>query len=324
MSRPATRRWRRSLVGVLAGASYGLLARFMIRANAWNDSPFTVMTLGFLFLVPVAMGYITVAAMERPTWRDRLIAPWGPCALVALAAALFAWEGAICIVMALPVMLAFSSLGGFVARAMSSKRYVVAPIVALLPWAVMPAERGLEHRTRYTTSVSEITIAAPPAIVWPLVVSVDTILPAEQRRALFTSMGFPRPIAATIDRSGVGGVRTATFERGVVFREAVTEWIPERRLRFTIDPIAVPDGALDPHVTIGGPYFDVLNGTYELHALDGGRTRLVLKSEHRTSTAFNLYAAWWADRVMASIQRNILAVLRDRAERARLTEQPAE
>ena len=136
-------------------------------------------------------------------------------------------------------------------------------------------------------------------------------------------MGFPRPIAATIDRFGVGGVRTATFERGVVFRELVTDWVPERRLGFTIDPVVVPDGAMDQHVAIGGPYFDVLSGTYELHALDGGRTRLLLKSEHRTSTAFNLYAAWWADRVMVSIQRNILAVLRDRAERARGTPGPA-
>jgi hypothetical protein len=43
---------------------------------------------------------------------------------------------------------------------------------------------------------------------------------------------------------------------------------------------------------------------------------LVLRSEHRVSTRFNLYAAWWADRVMASVQRNILVVLKGRAELA--------
>ena len=61
---------------------------------------------------------------------------------------------------------------------------------------------------------------------------------------------------------------------------------------------------------------DVLSGTYELQPLPNGRTRLVLYSEHRTSTSFNPYAVWWADRVMSSIQRNILAILRDRAEGA--------
>lgn len=323
MSLPDLVKRRAIILGVLLGASYGLLARFVIRVNTWSGTSFTVMTVGFLFLVPVAMGYLTIAAIDRPTWRERIFAPWGPCLFVALAAALFAWEGAICVIMALPVMLLCSSIGGFVAGAIPSKRFVVAPLIALLPWAVMPAERGLEQPRRFTTSVSEINIDAPPAVVWPHVVSVDTILPTEHRRALFTSMGFPRPIAATIDRFGIGGVRTATFERGVVFRELVMDWVPERRLGFTIDPIVVPDGAMDQHVAIGGPYFDVLSGTYELHALDGGRTRLLLKSEHRTSTAFNLYAAWWADRVMVSIQRNILAVLRDRAERARRTPGPA-
>ena len=319
MSLSLSLRHRASLIGILLGAAYGVLARLMIIAGSWTQTPFVVMTLGFLFLVPVAIGYLTIATAGSASWRDRIFAPWGACALVVLAAALFAWEGAICVIMAFPVMLVCGSLGGLAAGATSSRRLVVAPLVAVLPWVVMPAERGWVHPARLTTSTSEITIDAPVGIVWPLVVSVDTILPTEQRRALFTAMGFPRPIAATIDRPGIGGVRTATFERGVVFRELVTEWLPERRLAFTIDPIAVPDDAMDPHVEIGGPYFDVLNGTYELHPLAGGGTRLVLRSEHRTSTAFNLYSAWWADRVMASIQRNILAVLRDRAERARLT-----
>ena len=162
--------------------------------------------------------------------------------------------------------------------------------------------------------MTSIEIDAPPERVWPLVVSVDTIRPPERRPALFTALGFPTPIAATLDREGVGGARTASFERGVVFREVVTVWEPGRRISFTIDADAVPPDALDPHVTIGGPFFDVLTGTYELQPLADGRTRLVLHSEHRVSTAFNVYAAWWAERVMQSIQRNILGVLRARAE----------
>jgi hypothetical protein len=312
---PTLLRNRSAIAGLAAGSVYGLLSRVAVSAAHGFSSAFAVMTLGFLFLVPLTMGYLTVAAAERPSWQYRVFAPWVSSIIVVLAAVAFGWEGSICLAMALPVMLVFSSVGGVSVPVRDSRRLAIAPIVALLPWAVMPAERGWQHPERRTTSVSEITIDASPSRVWPLVVSVDTIRAAEQHRALFTSMGFPRPIAATIDRYGVGGVRTATFERGVVFRELVTDWIAERRLRFTIDPIVVPDSAMDPHIKIGGPYFDVLTGTYELHPLANGRTRLVLRSEHRTSTAFNLYASWWADRVMASIQRNILGVLRDRAER---------
>ena len=50
---------------------------------------------------------------------------------------------------------------------------------------------------------------------------VPTIAEAEQRPALFTRMGFPRPLSATIDHRAVGGVRRARFERGVLFLETV-------------------------------------------------------------------------------------------------------
>jgi hypothetical protein len=84
-------------------------------------------------------------------------------------------------------------------------------------------------------------------------------------------------------------------------------------LSFSIDVTDVPVGALDDHVTIGGPFFDVLDGTYELIAVDSSHTIVRLTSRHRVATHFNPYAAWWAERVMSSIQRNILEVLRTRA-----------
>ena len=276
---------------------------------------FAVMTVGFFVLVPVVVGYLAVRPVPRPSRAFRAFAPWVPCVVVVLAAWAIGWEGAVCIVMALPVMLLFSSLGGILGGVRTGRAYGALPALVALPWVLMPLEAGRTPARRIVETTTAITVDAPPEVVWPLVVSVDSIRVAERRPALFTTIGFPEPVAATLSRPGVGGVRTATFEGGVVFRETVTDWEEGRRLRFTIDPEAVPAGTLDPHVTIGGPYFDVLTGTYELRALPGGRTRLVLRSEHRVSTAFNVYAAWWADRVMGSIQRNILAVLRDRAER---------
>ena len=76
-----------------------------------------------------------------------------------------------------------------------------------------------------------------------------------------------------------------------------------------------PDGAtLDPHVTIGGPFFDVLTGTYTIEPLPGGKVRLHLASRHRISTRFNVYSGLWADAIMRSIQDNILEVIRRRCE----------
>lgn len=112
-------------------------------------------------------------------------------------------------------------------------------------------------------------------------------------------------------------MRQARFEGGVLFLEEVTAWEPGRRLAFTIDAQEhlIPPTTLDEHVTIGGPYFDVLTGTYEIEPRPGGGVVLHLASELRVSTTFNLYAGWWADIVMASIQDHILAIVKARCER---------
>src|SRR5205807_1245983 len=109
----------------------------------------------------------------------------------------------------------------------------------------------------------------------------------------------PRPVEATLSHEGVGGVRHATFEGGVLFIETVDAWEPQRRLSFSIHAQTdrIPRTTLDDHVTIGGPYFDILRGTYELQPLGNGRTRLVLSSRHRLSTDFNWYSELWTNAV---------------------------
>ena len=304
-------------IGLLSGVTYGLLARLAVSFSEWG-SGLLAMTLGFLFVVPIIIGYLTVRPVvgDGASFRFRFFAPWVTCGLVILASVIVGLEGAVCVVFAAPAMLILASLGGLLAGAQPTTSRADVPIAVLLPWVVIGLERGTPGPTKQVVTTTQIEIAAPASTVWPLVVSVDSIRDGERRPALFTAIGFPRPIAATLDHPGVGGVRTATFDRGLVFREAVVEWVPERRLRFTIKAQAVPTAALDPHVTIGGPFFDVLTGTYELQPVSPTRTVLVLRSEHRVSTRFNFYAAWWADRVMASVQRNILVVLKERAEMA--------
>jgi hypothetical protein len=129
-------------------------------------------------------------------------------------------------------------------------------------------------------------------------------------------MGFPRPLSAEIDREEVGGVRRARFAGGVLFLETVTGLAVDSLLSFTIhaQTDSIPSGTLDEHVTIGGPYFDVLQGAYRIEPLGADSVRLHLESRLRVSTHFNWYAALWADGVMGSIQRNILVVEKVRAE----------
>jgi hypothetical protein len=305
------------LVGLATGLAYGIVSRFAANSGRFQ-SLFAVMTLSFLLLVPIVIGYLTVRPHPYPSWAYRLLAPWLPTVLSVIVCAAVGWEGTICIVMGLPLLLIFSSLGGVLGAIVPARGPAGAASAMLLPFLLAPVEQQIPRPDNLHEVHTSISIDASPAAVWAEIVQVPPIQPDEQKPALFTRLGFPRPVSATLSTPGVGAVRHARFERGVLFLETVTDWIPEKRLRFTIaaQTDSIPASTLDPHVTIGGPYFDVLSGRYDIRAAPDGGVVLDLTSELRVSTHFNLYATPWADAIMRSIQENILEVIRTRAERS--------
>ena len=65
---------------------------------------------------------------------------------------------------------------------------------------------------------------------------------------------------------------------------------------------------------MGGRFYDVLDGTYEIEKKEG-YCILHLKSNHRLSSPFNSYAGFWSEWVMNQIQGSILTVIKNRCEK---------
>lgn len=318
------------LASVAAGMAYGALTRFVFGQEGVSDF-LGVMTVAFLFLVPLGVGFATVEREARWSWPRRVFMPWVP-ALLSLAGALLAsWEGMICIMLWLPLFLLMSTLGGVLAgasRSLARTRRSRAALLAcclLLPFLAAPVEHQIDLPVEHRVVRNAIEIRADPAVVWANIARVPAIRPEELGFTWTHLIGFPRPIAATLSHEGVGGVRHATFERGVLFVETITAWQPGRRLAFQIaaDPASIPAAALDEHVTVGGPYFDVLDGEYRIEQLAPGRLVLHLQSTHRLSTRFNAYSGLWTDFILRDVQNAILEVLKRRSETGEAGEAPA-
>jgi len=322
-------------LGVGLGILYGLFCRVLFHGfDQWvreafgraGVALFGIMSVSFLFLVPAALGFIVVW-FERGErrWARMLFGPWVAALIMTLCTVALQLEGWICVIMALPVILFMASLGGVVAGftrpkvATDSGRRLCVAVVALLPFIAGPLEslRGRSNELR--TVACAIDIAATPAQVWRQIRSVPRITEAEHTFSWHHRVGFPRPTEAVLEGTGVGSVRLARFEGDLVFVEKVTEWEENRRLSFSIkaDTANIPPSTLDEHVIVGGPYFDVLHGTYWIEPLGPDRVRLHLASDQRLSTGFNPYAAWWTEWVMADLQDYILRIIKARAERSR-------
>ena len=70
LSRKARSLW----IAVGVGVVYGLIARLAFYYPAWENL-FTVMTCGFIFLMPAALGYLTVRFLHAPRLWQRIVLP---------------------------------------------------------------------------------------------------------------------------------------------------------------------------------------------------------------------------------------------------------
>jgi hypothetical protein len=232
---------------------------------------------------------------------------------------LFAWEAVVCVVMALPIFLPLATLGaglayvGYRAVGQHATRQQPLLLVMLLPYLVAPVEAWFEAPDSLHVVTNSVVVEASPDAVWRQIVRVPEIGREEQRYSVLHSIGLPRPVEATLSGQGIGAVRHASFEGGLVFVETVNEWQDRRSLGFSIvrDPSSVPP---EPLGAIGGPLFDMLDGRYEIEPISDQRVILRLSSTHRLTTRFNWYAGLWTEPIMSELQRVILEVVKARSQ----------
>jgi hypothetical protein len=319
------KRWKPWWFSAITGAIVGCMFRLFIDFNRGGNGTIPlIMTIGFLALAPLCIGYIAVdnyfrnLPIKNVRWFNWFFLPWLSILIVMVVSVIVKWEGFICIIFASPIMMVFSAVGGLIAGIPRSrfKRQAPGTLSAIaLPLLIILVEAHVPSALEVRAVETDVLIHAPASVVWDNIKSVRQIDPSELPHSWVTRIGFPKPVAATLSHEGVGGVREASFTGGLVFTETVNRWEPEADLRFSIhaNTESVPKSTLDEHVTVGGAFFDVLDGEYRLEPRPDG-VLLRLTSHERLSTHFNPYAGVWTDAVMRSIQNQILQVIRKRCE----------
>jgi hypothetical protein len=160
-----------------------------------------------------------------------------------------------------------------------------------LPLVLGAFEQRLPLHDRIADVERTVRIAAPASEVWQQIQHADGIRPEEVDSAWMYRIGVPTPQAGVTTRTPKGLVRKVTMGKGIHFDQRITDWAPERYVRFEYDfaDDAFPPRALDDHVRIGGHYFDLVDTSYAL-APRGQGTELTIHMRYRVSTQFNWYA----------------------------------
>lgn len=309
---------------IIVPITLALLIRFLFGLKDF-EGLFSVMGLSFLILMPLGLGALTIylSPKEKATSSSyNFLMPWVPILGFYFITIFTGLEGWACWVMVMPLFLLSASLGGVIMakyklrKKKNERTYIT--LIVLLPLIISPVEQLIGKVPGQYKAYTCIDIHASKESIWNQVTRVREIAPAQDKGWFTRTLGFPRPIRAELNHEGVGGYRKAIFDKGLVFDETVTAYEHQQYMHFSIkaNPYDIPSTTMDEHVVIGGKYFDVLDGTYELQPLGNGNYRLHLYSHFKLTTTFNFYASWWASWIMKDIQQNILQVIRQRAEAA--------
>lgn len=300
-----------------------LLLRGSFDVVDWS-SLWKLMTLTFFISLPYLVGVLTIYLSDINDVRSlpyRIFYPWLPIFVFLLLTLIFSIEGWACWLMILPIFMFFSSLGGLTAGFFKLRKARRAgnlnlSLAVLLPFLIAPIENAIRIIPGFYEANTFIDIEAPKARIWSNVTRVTEIDETEDQGILANVLNLPRPIRAELDFEGVGAKREAIFDKGLVFDETVLKYAHEEMMQFAIKAKTydIPSTTFDKHVLIGGEFFDVLMGTYELEQIGDNKYRLHLFSRFKLSTTFNFYASIWGRWIMSDIQRNILVVIKKRSE----------
>lgn len=169
-------------------------------------------------------------------------------------------DGAICLLMALPLAAVIALPGALLGHALGE--HSANGPSGLIPLGILlifPAFQGFEYLhppeppVRQVTS--RVTIHAPIETVWEEVIAFDRI--TKPPEGIFR-LGIAYPIQAHIYGQGVGAVRHCIFSTGP-FVEPITTWDPPHRLEFDVTSNPPPLNEMSPYGHIDVPH---LHGTF--------------------------------------------------------------
>jgi hypothetical protein len=297
----------RYLVGLLLLAALFAAAMELIRSGIYGLTVFV--------LFPVIVGAFAAWALRAKTGSQ---AAWaGALSIIVAGLLLLAIksEGAICVIMSLPLAMPLGALGGWLAYRCEPSRMAtrggVAAMLLLTPatftWDTHAQPPVFEVR-------SAITIAAPPERVWKRVVTFPD-LPEPHEWFFLAGVAYPR--RARIEGSGVGAVRYCEFSTGP-FVEPIEVWNEPSLLRFRVSENPAPMREWSPYAEVLPRhlhgYLISKQGQFQLTRLPGNRTLLEGTTWYQHGLWPAEYWRWWSDAIIHRIHLRVLNHIRMLAE----------
>lgn len=225
-----------------------------------------------------------------------------------------AMEGAICIVMALPLELLLCYIGMQVAELCINKKVNNSLPIILL--CLTPLFSFLEKDATPSTHTvtSEIIVNVPIEEVWNHIIEFPHL---EQPTEFIFKVGISYPIHAHIEGTGVGAIRYCTFSTGS-FVEPITVWQEPTLLAFDVLEQPKPMTEISwynldaPHLD---DYFLSNKGEFRMKAINKTQTKITGTTWYIHKIKPEWYWQIWSDKIIHKIHNRVLNHIKANAEK---------
>ncbi len=307
--------WSSSLWAAAAGAVLGLLAAYV---STLADKSYGI---ALFIAVPFLVGFVAVLAMgiDEPVTAYQAFGI-STLAVVVLGFLLiaFAMEGAVCLIMALPVAVPLAICGGMAAYLLRRKPAAHHPATFLLLIGLTPfgatLERSLQPPAELFTVTTSLDIPASHDRVWRTVLQPAEL--AAPSQILFRA-GIAYPLASHIEGTGLNATRYCDFSTGKLV-EPVLIWQEGKQLRFTVVSNPLPMQEWTPYAKIHPPHLEGFlasrQGEFRLQALPNGGTRLFATTWYQHHMWPARYWRAWSDYIIHRVHDIVLENISERAE----------
>lgn len=306
-----------AFAGVICTVVLGTLATFL-SVQVLGDYGW-----GLFIGLPFCLGLCSVLIYgyhEERSYGSCMVVSLFAVALPGAALVIFAFEGAICLVMAAPLAIPLACFGGAIGYSLQAQYHARPQASRMISgvFLALPGFMGAEHLGATPPPLLEVSSAveinAPRERVWKHVVEFSELPPPTEW--LF-KLGLAYPKRAEIRGRGVGAVRHCVFSTGP-FVEPITVWDEPRLLKFSVTENPAPMQEWTFYEDIHPPHlhnFLMSNGgQFALSELPGGKTRL-------EGTTWYVHSMWpagywqvWSDYIIHRIHLRVLDHVKHLAE----------
>lgn len=221
----------------------------------------------------------------------------------------FAFEGLICIAMALPIMIPLVWLGSYIGYEINSKKRISTTntmIILILSSIGFMSFDTVNKDISLIPVRTKIIVNAPIEKVWNNVVTFNEI---EEPTDWIFSTGISYPTDATIKGNGVGAIRYCNFTTGS-FVEPITTWNQPTLLQFDVVEQPIPMNEFNPFWDVHPPhldgYFQSQKGQFKLTKISNNRTELEGTTWYRVNIQPEFYWKSWSDFIIHRIHKRVL------------------